>query len=232
MPILVCAHRGASGYAPENTMKAYRLAHKLGAHACENDVHLTADGQLVVVHDFQIDRVSNGNGTVEKMTLKELKKLDFGDGEKIPTLDECLSFFDASGMKLNIEIKSMDAVYDVALVKGIGDCVRKHGLAPQIIISSFFHQSLCDMKALYPELDTAVLHGEELKNAGAYAAAIGAKYDHPYFKCVDEAYMKECKAHGIEVNPWTVNEEADMRRMAALGCNMLITNYPDVALKI
>ena len=98
MAMLICAHRGASGYAPENTMKAFRLAHKLGAHACENDVHLTKDGEIVVIHDHQINRVSNGEGTVENMTLAQLRAFDYGDGEKIPTLDECLSFFDGSDL--------------------------------------------------------------------------------------------------------------------------------------
>ncbi len=231
MAMLICAHRGASGYAPENTMKAFRLAHKLGAHACENDVHLTKDGEIVVIHDHQINRVSNGEGTVENMTLAQLRAFDYGDGEKIPTLDECLSFFDGSGMELNIEIKTMDRIYDVALVRGVGELVQKHGLESKIIISSFYHQSLVDYKKLFPKVRTAVLHGDEIKEAGAYAAYIGATYSHPHFKCVDEKFVEECHKNGILVNPWTVNEAADMRRMDELGCNMLITNYPDVALR-
>ena len=232
MSFLVCAHRGASGYAPENTMKAYRLADKLGAHACENDVHLTKDGEIVVIHDSNISRVSNGKGEVEKMTLAELRKYDFGEGEKIPTLDECLAFFDASGMELNIEIKSIDEVYDVALVEKTGKLIEKYGLTSKIIISSFYHKSLSDMKERFPAIRTAVLHGDEIKEAGAYAASLGAVYSHPYFKCVDEKFMAECEKHNVEVNPWTVNTPEDARRMIDLGCNMIITNYPDMVLKI
>lgn len=232
MSILVCAHRGASGYAPENTMKAFRLAHKLGAHACENDVHLTRDGEIVVIHDSSIARVSDGAGEVERMTLAELRAFDFGEGERIPTLDECLAFFDASGMTLNIEIKTNDEVYDVALVEGTGKLIEKYGLSSKIIISSFYHKSLTDMKERFPAIRTAVLHGDEIKEAGAYAASLGAAYSHPYFGCVDKAFMEECEKHGILVNPWTVNTSEDVQRMAALGCHMIITNYPDMALKI
>lgn len=232
MSILVCAHRGASGYAPENTMKAFRLAHKLGAHACENDVHLTRDGEIVVIHDSSIARVSDGTGEVERMTLAELRAFDFGGGERIPTLDECLAFFDASGMTLNIEIKTNDEVYDVALVERTGKLIEKYGLSSKIIISSFYHKSLTDMKERFPAIRTAVLHGDEIKEAGAYAASLGAAYSHPYFGCVDKSFMEECEKHGILVNPWTVNTPEDVQRMAALGCHMIITNYPDMALKI
>ena len=231
MAILVCAHRGASGYAPENTMKAFRLAHTLGAHACENDVHLTKDGEIVVIHDSLIDRVSDGSGCVEEMTLEELRRFDFGEGEKIPTLEECLAFFDASGMALNIEIKTGEGMYDPALVDGVGKLVRKFSLSPRVIISSFYHRALTDMKSRFPEIRTAVLHGPEIREAGAYAESLGASFSHPYFACVTPAFMEECSAHGILVNPWTVDSKGDMRRMADLGCHMLITNYPDLALR-
>ena len=232
MSMLVCAHRGASGYAPENTMKAFRLAYRLGADACENDVHLTKDGEIVVIHDHEVSRVSTGQGKVEEMTLGELKALDFGEGERILTLAECLAFFAASGMTLNIEIKTNDDVYDPALVEGVGSAVRAFGLSRKIIISSFYHKSLIEMKSRFPEIDTAVLHGPELREPGAYAASIGARYSHPYYGCVDRAFLEECEAHGVLVNPWTVDGELDIRRMKDLGVNMVITDFPDRALRI
>ncbi len=231
MSILVCAHRGASGYAPENTMKAFRLAYRLGADACENDVHLTRDGAIVVVHDHEVSRVSSGHGRVEEMTLRELEALDFGEGEKIPTLEECLAFFDASGMTLNIEIKTNDEVYDPALVEGVGRAVRKFSLSPRIIVSSFYHKSLVEMKTRFPEIATAVLHGPEIREPGAYAADLGASYSHPHFACVNGAFMEECARHGVRVNPWTVDGEIDLRRMKELEVNMVISDFPDRALR-
>ena len=231
MAVQVWAHRGASGYAPENTMKAFRLAHRLGADACENDVHLTRDGAIVVIHDHDVSRVSAGQGKVEEMTLAELKALDVGEGERIPTLEECLAFFDASGMKLNIEIKTGEEIYDPALVEGVGKAVRKFGLSSRIIISSFYHKSLADMKSLFPEIDTAVLHGPEIREPGAYAAALGARYSHPHYACVNKAFMEECAKHGVLVNPWTVDGELDLVRMKDLGVNMVITDFPDRALR-
>lgn len=228
MSVLVCAHRGASGYAPENTMKAFRLAHEMGADAVENDVHLTADGNIVIIHDESVSRTSNGTGITEQMTLAELKALDFGAGEKIPTLDECLSFIKESGMLLNIEIKTCEKDYNPAIIKGVSDAIKRHSVENNIIISSFYHKSLIDFKAVNSSIPTAVLHGKELENPGAYARSIGASFSHPHFECVDGAFMRECAVNGILVNPWTVNNNLDMRRMAFLGVNMIITNYPDI----
>lgn len=113
---LILAHRGASGYAPENTMEAFELAAKMGADGIELDVHLTADGEVVVCHDEKIDRTSNGQGLITDYTLAELKAFDFGyhfyEGEgkgfKIPTLDEVYGLMSSCGMLVNVEIKSAD----------------------------------------------------------------------------------------------------------------------------
>ena len=113
---LILAHRGASGYAPENTMEAFELAAKMGADGIELDVHFAADGAVVVCHDEKIDRTSNGQGLITDYTLSELKSMDFGyhfygeqrKGVKIPTLDEVYEFVAPIGMVVNVEIKSAD----------------------------------------------------------------------------------------------------------------------------
>ena len=235
----IFGHRGASAYAPENTMAAYRLAQELGAHGVEIDVQCAKDGEVVVLHDAFLDRVSNGRGYVWEYTVKELKALDFGihfpdryAGEQIPTLDEVLDFIAHSPMALNIEIKSSPYRYDQTLVKKIHDKVTRYGksVSEKIILSSFDHRCLREYRLLNPQMPLGLLYSANLYLPGDYAAAVGAQAIHPHYQMIDAQGVRNCKERGIQINTWTVDDPADIKRMLVLGCDRIITNRPDVGL--
>lgn len=150
----VIAHRGASAYAPENTMTAFEKAIELGAQGLELDVQLSSDGKLVVIHDEKLDRTSNAKGWVKDKTLDELKSLDFGSwfskafaGEKIPLLDEVMELISAWDGILNIEIKSGVVIYP-DIEQKVAAAISKFNMHDRIIVSSFNHYSLVNLRKI------------------------------------------------------------------------------------
>ncbi len=236
-PIII-AHRGASRQAPENTMAAFTRALELGAGGIELDVHLSADGHLVVTHDEQVDRTSDGKGLIRDKTLQQLKDLDFGSwfsehfkGEKIPTLEEVLDLVrDWNGL-LNIEIKNGPVFYP-GIEKAVSDAVAQYKLANRTIISSFNHYSLVEIRKLNPEIKTAPLYMAGLYEPWQYARSLGACAIHPLFYNIVPEVMKGCKLNGIMANPFTVDQPEYIKAMAAAGVDGIITNVPDIALSI
>jgi glycerophosphoryl diester phosphodiesterase len=236
-PVII-AHRGASKQAPENTMAAFRKALELGAGGIELDVHLSSDNHLVVTHDEQLERTSNGKGLVRDKSFKELRELDFGSwfsgkykGEKIPELEEVLQLIDHWDGLLNIEIKNGPIFYP-GIEKAVSDILCRHGLVKRTIISSFNHYSLVEIKKINPELRTAPLYMAGLFEPWDYAKRIGASAIHPLFYNIVPEVMLGCKKNGIRVHPFTVDQPEYIRAMAAAGVDAIITNVPDVALKI
>ena len=235
---LILAHRGASGYAPENTMEAFKMAAKMGADGIELDVHLTADGQVVVCHDEKLDRTSNGQGIIPSYTLEELKAFDFGfhfyngerKGIKIPTLDEVYELVAPLGMIVNVEIKSADP----AIIPACYAIAKKYGMEEKVIYSSFNHFQIAKMKEYDKNAFIAPLYGFNMLNPWNYCIDICAQASHPnqsQIKLVDN-YVEICHEKGIRVHPWTVNTESDICLMLEKGVDAIITNYPDVALTL
>ena len=235
---LILAHRGACGYAPENTMEAFKLAVEMGADGIELDVHFTADGEVVVCHDEKIDRTSNGQGLVTDYTLAELKEMDFGyhfngsegKGITIPTLDEVYELVAPLGMIVNVEIKSANP--DIA--KACYDIAKKHGMSDRIIYSSFNHFQLQVMKDLDPDARIAPLYNFNMANPWNYAADINAYAIHPRHVQIHRLpeFVKNCHEKGIHVNVWTVNDEDETKFLLEAGVDAIITNYPDVLLNV
>ena len=239
MATKVWAHRGASGYAPENTIPAFKLAVEQKADGVELDVHLSSDGKLMVIHDETVDRTSNGTGRVVDMTCQELKKLDFSNGMpgykdvRIPTLKEVYGLLKNTNLTINVEIKC-----DVVIYYGIWDKVieleREMGMQGRIIYSSFNHYSLLKVRRLDPNAVCGLLYDAMLYQPWDYARQLGVQALHPHFSEPTFVTGEVEAAHrlGLSVNVWTVNEEADLRRMAEMGCDGIISNYPDVALRV
>lgn len=236
----IIAHRGASGCSPENTIPAFRKAIEIGSNGIELDVHLTKDDKIVVVHDFNIDRTSNGKGYVKDYTLNELKKFDFGSwyGEKftrvsIPTLEEVLElvkYYNWNGL-INIEIKNGPIFYPNIERKLIGT-IREYGLEENVIFSSFNHYSLKILKEIDPSMDIGLLYMCGMYEPWEYAKDLRAKALHPlYYNIVPEIVIG-CKKNGIELNPFTVDKPSDIEMMIKAGVDGVITNYPDRGLKI
>lgn len=230
----IFAHRGASGYAPENTLEAFRLAKDMGADGIELDVHLSKDGEVVVIHDETLDRTSNGQGKIRDYTLAELKKFSVHNGmEKykgvqIPTLKEVLDFVKDSSMKVNIELKTGIYWYEGIEEKTM-DIVKTMGMEDRVIYSSFNHYSIQKVLEQNSHAETAYLFSDVILNVEKYAKETGVKGLHPavyHLKMADflETYMKS----GLKVRVWTVNNKKDIKMFMDAGVDVVITNYPDI----
>lgn len=235
----VFAHRGASGYAPENTLEAFALAIEQGADGIELDVQLSSDGIPVVIHDETIDRVTEKTGYVKDYTLQELKELtvlkdkfpEYGQS-KIPTLKEVLEAVKSSGIQVNIELKTGIYWYP-DIEKKVAEIVEETGMKEKIIYSSFNHYSVQRIKEIVPDAETAYLYSDVILNVEDYAKKTNVDGLHPAVYHVKMAdFLKEYVKSGLDVRVWTVNEEADMRALTEAGVTAVITNYPDVAVRV
>lgn len=233
----IFAHRGASGYAPENTLEAFRLAMEQGADGIELDVHLTKDGEVVVIHDETLNRTSDGQGKVRDYTLEELKKFSFHNyiekykGVQIPTLKEVLDLVENSSMKVNIELKTGIYWYEGIEEKTM-EIVKNKKMEGRVIYSSFNHYSIQKILEQDIHAETAYLFSDVTLNMEKYAKETGVKGLHPavyHLKMADflETYLNS----GLKVRVWTVNKKEDMKMFMDAGVDAVITNYPDLALK-
>ena len=230
-------HRGASAAAPQNTLAAFRKAVEFGADGVELDVHLSADSHVVVIHDFSLDKTTNGTGRVADKTLAELEALDAGSkfspqfaGERIPTLAQV---FEALGGKLlvNVELKSLGGGGSGALAAAVLEIVRKYGMDKRVLFSSFDPFALRAIKRLAPEIPAGLLYAPDLPiylRRAWLAPLLPHEARNPHFSMVTDATMKWYKSHGLRVNTWTVDDPAEMKRLIALGVDGIITNKPDV----
>lgn len=235
--VKIFAHRGASAYAPENTLEAFQLAMNQGADGIELDVQLTKDGELVVIHDETIDRVSDGKGAVRDYTLEELKKISVSNhfeqypDVKIPTLREVLELVKPGTMEINIELKTGIFWYP-EIERKVLELVKEEGMEDRIIYSSFNHYSVQKIKELSPEAGTAYLIGDVMLDVAAYTKNTGIKGLHPALFHVKMAdFLKEYKESGIALRVWTVNEKDQIRWLIDEGVDAVITNYPDRGLE-
>ncbi len=232
----VFAHRGASGYAPENTLQAFSLAQEQGADGIELDVQLTKDGQVVVIHDETIDRTSTGKGYVRDYTLEELKKFSFHNhmekykGVKIPTLEEVLKLVKDGKMEVNIELKTGIFWYPCIEEKTM-NIVKNAGMEERVIYSSFNHYSVQKIRNLDEKAETAYLYMDVILDVEKYAKNNGVCGLHPpVYHLYMADFLKKYKDSGLKVRVWTVNDEKDMKKFIDEDLEAVITNYPDIAL--
>lgn len=227
------AHRGASGYYPENTMKAFEEAVKLGADGIETDVHMTKDGVLVLIHDEQVDRTTGGTGWIKDYTYKELLSLDAGswfhkdfNNERIPTLESLLEFSKHNGILLNLELKNNIIQYE-NLEKKVIDLIYKYNLRDKAMLSSFNHYSIVECKKISQEIKVGLLYSSGIYKPEVYASFVGVEALHPHFYALREEIVKGIKEKGIGINTYTVNEMKYMEPLVQWGVDGIITNYPD-----
>lgn len=233
---LVIAHRGASAVAPANTMTAFEKAAVLGADGIEFDVHLSADGVPVVIHDFAVDATTDSSGRVAEMDLAQIKQLDAGSyfdpafaGEHIPTLEEVLQAF-GNQLLLNIELKSTSP-RDNGLEQAVLTLVKQHDLGSRVLLSSFNPFSLRRAKKIAPHVRAGLLYAPDLPiflSRAWLAPLFPHEARHPEHTMVDARYMAWARRHGYRVNVWTVDDPDEMRRLIDLGVDGIITNVPDV----
>lgn len=240
----IIAHRGYSSHFPENTMMAFKEAAKHPILGIELDVHLTKDHQVVIIHDEQIDRTSNGTGWVKDMTLSELRQFNyyanfphFQESHKeliqIPTLDEFLSWFKSTSLIVNIELKTNIIRYP-GLNRAILQLLAQHTLHDRVIISSFNHHSLLEFKQEAQDLSIryGFLTQCGLLEPGKYCQQYSIDCYHPVYISLKEEDIKDCQNHGIAINTYTVNEADHMQMMKQAGIDSIITNYVERAIEV
>ena len=236
---IIFAHRGASAHAPENTLASFKLALSQGADAIELDASLSADGEVVVIHDSTVDRTTDGHGRVAQLSLTELLSLDAGSffsekycGEKIPRLEEV---FEAVGQKMliNVELKNAASPRD-PLIEKVCALVKKHSMEKKIILSSFLTSDLKRAKRLLPEVPCGLLALDGWMGAwarsfefsfGDYAAL------HPYLTDVTKQQIVRVHRLKRRVHVWTVNKAEDMVRLMTWGVDGIYTDDPQLAVR-
>jgi glycerophosphoryl diester phosphodiesterase len=223
------AHRGASREAPENTLAAFRRALKAGAAAVECDVQRTRDGRLVVIHDQTVDRTTNGRGPVVSLTFDECRRLDAGAwfgsafaGERIPSLDEVLDLLRGQALVF-LEIKHGPMFYE-GIEAQVGEALRRHGMEHAALVMSFDHPAVRTMREVAADVATAIIYRARLGDVAAAARAVGADALCPEWRLVSGDVVADAHAAGLGVFPWTIDEEAAMRRCLAAGCDGVTSN--------
>ena len=238
MKTKVWAHRGASAYAPENTLEAFELAIKQDADGIELDVQLTKDKKLVVIHDETIDRTCDGSGYVKDFTMEELKRFpcnilcpEYKDAV-IPELREVLMLLKPTSLTVNIELKT-----GIFRYKGIEEKVltevKMAGMEDRVIYSSFCHPSIVKIKKLDPDAVTGLLYSDGWINVIGYTRFIGADALHPpVYQFRNDKLMKDARRRKLPLHVWTVDDEHLIEYLAEQEVAAIITNTPDIARKI
>ncbi len=220
---LIIGHRGASANAPENTLYAFNLALEQGADGFELDVQLSRDGELVVFHDWTVERLTNGTGAVTAMTLAELRSLRLPEEQQIPTLDEVFEAFGARAL-YNVEIK-VKGRGDMGVETAVSDRIQAHHLESQVIVSSFSLASVRRARRVLPRATSVgLLWYKPWRNYGHFF--VSAQADHPYDGMVNQAYITRAKKRGHRVNVWTVDDPERARQLVDWGVDGIITNKP------
>lgn len=234
----VWAHRGASAYAPENTLEAFELAVKQKADGIELDVQLTKDGKMAVIHDETIDRTCDGVGFIKDYTMNELKSFHCNrlhpeySSAVIPELKEVLDLLKPTGLTVNIELKTGIFRYKGLEEKAI-KLVEEMGFKDRIIYSSFHHPSIIKIKKIKPQALTGMLYSDGWINVLDYAKLIGADALHPsVYHMKSKKLILEAKKRNLPIHVWTVNEKQIMESLVKEKIGAMITNYPDIARRI
>ena len=220
---LIIGHRGAAADAPENTLAAFTLALAQGADGVELDVQLCADGVPIIIHDTTVDRTCDGTGRVADLSLAELRLLTIDNDHPIPTLDDLFATFGRRTL-YNVELKALGRGGD-ALAAAVARAISAHGVAEQVLISSFSPFTLrAARRHLPPGVPLALLR--ERRATRAAHALLRAAADHPHHPLIDESLMAWARWRGLRVNAWTVDDPAEARRLLQLGVHGIITNRP------
>jgi glycerophosphoryl diester phosphodiesterase len=250
---LVMAHQGGEELWPSNTLFAFERAVDLGVDVLEMDLHVTADGALVLIHDETVDRTTDGSGVVEQMTLAQVKALDAGhywtadegqtypfrgQGITIATLEEVFEAF--PDMPMNIEIK---LVQNVPVVEPFCQMIRQYGKQDQVLVASFHQDALDAFRATCPETGTSTTQNEVINFFARHFVGLAASYS-PVVQAVQvpeyrsgihiltSRFVQDAHSRGMDVHVWTINEAEDMQRMIDLGVDGIITDRPDILLEL
>lgn len=236
----IIAHRGASGYAPENTVSAFELALKMGSKAFEFDVHMTRDQKLVVHHDYDLKRTAGNPASIAGLDYAGLKKINVGNKfgfpvERVPLLEEVVQLLAPKAEWINFEIKNDRRVYP-GLEEALLDFIRSRpGLSEKALLSSFDYGTLRRLRALDKGIRLGYL-GHHLRNllllpAIVRAKAVGAVNFHLSRRLAFSLNVAMLRKAGFKVCVYTVNTKSDALRMQQIGVDGIFSNYPDILQK-
>ncbi len=227
-------HRGARGHAPENTLLAFALAFDLGADGIECDAQLSADGQLVIIHDGTVNRTTNGRGSVRSLSADALRQLDAGSGQRIPTLEETLALTRGRRGLLNLELKAESDAEAMAAAMAVAarltDLPEDDSLRANIIVSSFNLPAVEAIKRRLPWLRVGALYGGRAWTRQAMierALALDAEAIHPHPRILTAETVHAAHEAGLRVNVWTANRWQTIRTLLAWSVDGMFSDFPE-----
>ena len=223
--MITIGHRGAAGYAPENTISSIQKALDLNAKGIEIDIHRCRTGEIVVIHDETVDRTTNGSGNVTDLSWQDLQELRIGTYETIPCLETILDMLPKS-ILLNIELKGKGCT------EGCLDCIENAVSASKLsyanfILSSFDWDMLKEVRQRHETIRIGILEENDWEKAMRMAFDLDAFAIHPDFQTLTAKKVKEAQEKGYRVFPWTVNEDNAIEQMMDWEIDGIITDYPD-----
>ena len=213
------AHRGASGLEPENTLRSFRRAEEEAADALELDLRVTRDGHLVVLHDPTVNRTTNGTGPVHELTLAEVRRLDGGLGERVPTFGEVL---ETTTLPIHAELKVLEAAEPLASV------ILEEDAAERVTPISFHSEALRRVKRVLPDQPVGLVFPGAPPEGAGRARAVGADFVSLKSVHLDAEAVERCQRADLKVTAWTVNEPGQMRRVMEWGAEGIATDRPDL----
>jgi len=218
--MLRIGHRGAKAYEPENTIRSFKKALELRVDAIELDVRKTKDEQLVVIHDADIKRTTNGKGLVADLTLEEIRQFSTEKGEKIPTLKEALEFLDKK-VRILIELK------EAGIEKQVVSAVQKKGLQKNVIIVSFIEKALQEIRNLDEKVETGLIYVKN-KNPIRTALELKSNYLLPLYRFTHTANVQKAHEKGLKIIVWTINNPEEVLEYAKKGVDGIASDKPDI----
>ncbi len=230
--VLITGHRGAMGHAPENTMVSFAKGLELGADMLELDIHVSQDGELVVMHDGDVSRTTDGHGHIKDMTVAEIKKLDAGvkfnasfKGERVPKFVEVLDWA-KTRIPLAIEVKG-DPIPAVGIEEKLIKLLSDYRVLDDMLVISFHHAAVKRVKELEPRLMTGILYTGMLIDTVAAARAALTDSVRPAWQYWTPELVKQVHKAGLVAHSWIANDEALMEYLVSMGIDSIGTNYPD-----
>ncbi|MET7518699.1 glycerophosphodiester phosphodiesterase family protein [Streptomyces sp. NPDC005480] len=219
MNFLTIGHRGVMGVEPENTLRSFVAAQDAGLDLIELDLHLSKDGALVVMHDADVDRTTDGRGPIADKTLAELRALDAGRGERVPVFEEVL---DAVSKPLQAEIK------DVAAARALAEVMLRRDLVSRVEVISFHDEAVAEIARLVPGVRTALVASRYGTDVVERATAVGATSLVLNIRRLTQEIVERARKADLRIIGWVVNTQDDLRLVRALGLDGATTDYPEI----
>jgi len=218
--LLKIGHRGARAYEPENTLRSFKRAIELGVDAVELDVRKTKDNKIVVIHNSDVDKTTDGSGSVSDFTLEEIKQFVTEKGEQIPTLEEVLEFV-GKRVKILVELK------ETGIEEKVLGLIREKGLMENVIIISFHEDALRKIRELNDEVATGLIYVRH-KNPIQAALTLKAEYLLPLYRFTHSANIRKAHENGLKVIVWTINKEEEAAEYRKKGVDGITSDSPDI----